>query len=88
MGMTRPREPVADAYRIARSIVLEEGSGLAFAARGADEAAIEEAGARLACRIAEAILEAERQAAQDAQMAARAGEAIDVDAYLRAFIRC
>jgi hypothetical protein len=86
--MTRPREPVADAYRIARSIVLEEGGALAFAARGADEAVIEEAGARLACRIAEAILDAERNAIGEATAAAKAGDPIDVDSYLRAFIRC
>ena len=86
--MTRPKEPLADAYRIARAIVLEEGSALAFAARSADEAAIEEAGSKLACRIAEAILEAERDAVEEASQAAAAGRPIDVDSYLKSFIRC
>lgn len=86
--MTRPREPIADAYRTARAIVLEEGSTMAFAARRADEAAIEEAGAKLICRIAEAILEAERNAVAEASEAAATGHPIDVDAYLRSFIRC
>ena len=86
--MTRPREPIADAYRIARAIVHEEGSALAHAARGADERAIEDASALLVCRIAEAIVEAERNAVHDASEAAAAGRPIDVDSYLRAFIRC
>lgn len=86
--MTRPREPIADAYRIARTIVREEGSALAVAARSADETAVEEAVSALACRIAEAILEAERDALAEGAEAAASGRPIDVDAYLRTFIRC
>lgn len=55
---------MADALRIAREIVLHEGAELALAARGAEEAAIDEAGARLATRIAQAILDAERDSAE------------------------
>lgn len=87
MGMTRPREPLADALRTARDIVQDEGSALAFAARGADETAIEEAGARLAHRIAEAIVEAERHAAQQAADLLADGHGVGIDDYVRAITR-
>ncbi|GJD47441.1 hypothetical protein OPKNFCMD_0149 [Methylobacterium crusticola] len=62
--MPRPHEAVADAIRTARAIVAHEGAALAAAAHGADEAALEAAGRDLASRIAQAILDAEREAAE------------------------
>lgn len=62
--MSRPREPLADAMRLARAIVAEEGTALAHAARGADASALESACHRLAQRIALALVDAEREAAE------------------------
>ncbi len=62
--MSRPREPLADAVRLARAIVAEEGMALAHAARGADEAALEAACHRLTQRIALALAETEREVAE------------------------
>ncbi|WP_407520463.1 hypothetical protein [Methylobacterium oryzisoli] len=60
--MPRGPQPFADAIRVARAIVALEGAALARAARQRDPAAVEAAGHALACRIAEALLEADREA--------------------------
>ncbi|GJE00416.1 hypothetical protein [Methylobacterium isbiliense] len=60
--MPRARQPFADAIRVARAIVALEGAALARAARARDPAAVEAAAQALACRIADALLEAEREA--------------------------
>ena len=60
--MSRPREPLADALRVARGIVEVEGAAFATAARGAEPEAMEAACDHLAARIAEAIVAAERDA--------------------------
>jgi len=60
--MPRPYESVADAVRTARAIVMQEGSALAAAARGGDDAALEAASCDLVSRIAQAILDAENDA--------------------------
>ncbi|WP_288582105.1 hypothetical protein [uncultured Methylobacterium sp.] len=60
--MPRPYEAVADAIRTARSIVLQEGSALAVAARTGDDAALDAASCDLVSRIAQAILDAEQEA--------------------------
>lgn len=62
--MSRPREPLADAMRLARAIVADEGAALAHAARGADSEAIEAASHRLTLRIAQALAETERETAE------------------------
>lgn len=62
--MSRPREPLADAMRLARAIVADDGAVLAHAARGADEAAVEAACHRLTLRIAQALVDAEREAVE------------------------
>ncbi|MBY0295902.1 MAG: hypothetical protein K2X71_07685 [Methylobacterium sp.] len=66
--MPRPREPFADAIRIARAIVALEGAALA---RARDPAAVEAAAQALACRIAEALLAAEGEATARAAASAR-----------------
>ncbi|TGE02281.1 hypothetical protein [Methylobacterium nonmethylotrophicum] len=60
--MPRPYEAVADAIRTARAIVMQEGSALAAAARGGDDAALDAASCDLVSRIAQAILDAENDA--------------------------
>jgi hypothetical protein len=62
--VSRPREPLADAMRLARAIVATEGAALAHAARGGDEAAIEAACHHLTLRIAQALADAEREASE------------------------
>ncbi|MCF4127821.1 hypothetical protein [Methylobacterium sp. SyP6R] len=60
--MPRPYEAVADAIRTARTIVMQEGSALAAAARAGNDAALEAASCDLVSRIAQAILDAENDA--------------------------
>ncbi|TNC09897.1 hypothetical protein FF100_25235 [Methylobacterium terricola] len=60
--MPRPYEAVADAVRIARAIVMQEGTALAVAARAGDDAAVDAASCDLVSRIAQAILDAENEA--------------------------
>ncbi|AWN45189.1 hypothetical protein DK419_01635 [Methylobacterium terrae] len=60
--MPRPYEAVADAIRIARAIVMHEGSALAAAARTGNDAALDAASCDLVSRIAQAILDAENEA--------------------------
>ncbi|ACL55121.1 hypothetical protein [Methylobacterium nodulans] len=65
--MPRPYEPHADAIRTAHAIVDDLGHKLAFAARGADPAEIENARHDLVVRIAQAITDAEQAAIERAQ---------------------
>ncbi|MEH3144616.1 MAG: hypothetical protein PGN34_04555 [Methylobacterium frigidaeris] len=67
--MPRPREAVADAIRTARIIVMEEGTALASAASGHDQTALDAACRNLTTRIAQAILDAERETSERAAIA-------------------
>ncbi|WP_298951260.1 hypothetical protein [uncultured Methylobacterium sp.] len=67
--MPRPREAVADAVRTARIIVMEEGAALSAAASSGDPGAVDAAGRNLATRIAQAILDAERDAVERVALA-------------------
>ncbi|AWB21455.1 hypothetical protein DA075_11435 [Methylobacterium currus] len=68
--MPRPYEAVADAVRIARAIVMQEGSAVAAAARAGNDAALDAASCDLVSRIAQAILDAEHDAMARALVAA------------------
>ncbi|MGX7706231.1 hypothetical protein [Methylobacterium sp. Gmos1] len=70
--MPRPYEAVADAVRIARAIVMQEGSALAAAARAGNDAALDAASCDLVSRIAQAILDAEHETMARALVAADA----------------
>ncbi|MET7247970.1 hypothetical protein ABZT49_31920 [Methylobacterium sp. EM32] len=70
--MPRPYEAVADAIRIARTIVMQEGSALAAAARAGSDDALDAASCDLVSRIAQAILDAENDAMARALVAADA----------------
>jgi uncharacterized protein YhjY with autotransporter beta-barrel domain len=65
--MSRPHEPHADALRIARQIVDEAGSRLAKAVQQDEPQAIADACHNLTVSIAQAIVDADRAAAEQAQ---------------------